>query len=202
VSQRPPHFENFVFLGELAEPEDQLRAKILSGQIKAYIYSTLARGDFEPVPISAATFSVEEDEGWEDFSDPDPQPKPFQIMIVDRDIRRRSGTRRHIRVPHWIYVARQDLPAAPADTPSGLSLAETPAQWKNPTPEMIRAKILEVYSEEKAAGRRVPNINQTPKFVRKKLNADGYDAADNRIKTIADEPKFKALRERTGVRAT
>jgi hypothetical protein len=78
----------------------------------------------------------------------------------------------------------------------------SPKQWKSPTPEMIRAKIREVYSEEKAAGRRVPNLNKTPKFVRPKLNADGYDAAENHIKRIAGEPVFNGLRERTGVRAT
>jgi hypothetical protein len=110
VRVKPPPFENFVFLGELGEPEDKLRAKILSGQMKAYIYSTLARGDFEPVPISAAAFSVEEDKGWESFSDPEPQPVPYQIMVVDCDTRRPSMTRRHIRVPHWVYVARKDLP--------------------------------------------------------------------------------------------
>jgi hypothetical protein len=74
--------------------------------------------------------------------------------------------------------------------------------WKSHTEEMIRAKIREVYSEEKDAGRRVPNINQTPKLVKEKLNADGYDASGNRIKKIAEEAEFKALRERTGVRAT
>jgi hypothetical protein len=109
VSQRPPYFEGFVFLGELSEPEDQLRAKILSGQLKAYIYSTKARGDFEPVPISAAAFSVEEDQGWENFSSFEPEPKPFQIMTVDRDMRRRPGTRWHVRGPHWIYLLKADL---------------------------------------------------------------------------------------------
>jgi len=48
----------------------------------------------------------------------------------------------------------------------------------------------------------VPNINQTPKLVRKKLNADGYVTSDKNIKKIADEPEFKALREPIGVRAT
>jgi hypothetical protein len=101
----------------------------------------------------------------------------------------------------FIEIRASVLPNAPADTPSGLP-TETPAPWKSPTPEMIRAKIREAYSEEKTAGRRAPNINDIPKLVRPKLNADGYDAAYNRIKTIADEPPFKALREPTGVRAT
>jgi hypothetical protein len=74
--------------------------------------------------------------------------------------------------------------------------------WKKPTDEMVRVKLREAYSEKKAAGERAPNINKIPKFVRPKLNADGYDAADDHIKRIAEEDEFKALREKTGVRAT
>jgi hypothetical protein len=80
------------------------------------------------------------------------------------------------------WLASSDLPGIPLGSPP----TESP-QRKNPTDGMIRAKIREVYSEEKAAGRRVPNINQTPKLVRKKLNADGYVTSDKNIKKIADE---------------
>jgi hypothetical protein len=96
-----------------------------------------------------------------------------------------------------VWCLRDDV-LAMLGMPSGVSLK----RWKNPTDEMVRAKVKEAYSEEKAAGRRAPNINEIPKFVRPKLNADGYDTSDNRIKKIADEPEFKALREPTGVRAT
>jgi hypothetical protein len=87
----------------------------------------------------------------------------------------------------------------------GAAVEPTPEQaqrWKTPTDEAVRVKLREAYSEAKTAGTRAPNINEIPKIVRPKLNADGYDAADIRIKTIAEEPAFRALRGRTGVRAT
>jgi hypothetical protein len=107
-------------------------------------------------------------------------------------------------MPDWflIEIATSALSLFRSRTLESAPQARRTPQWKTPAPGMIRAKIHEVYSEEKAAGRRVPNINQTPKIVRKKLNADGYDASDLRIKEIADEPEFKALREPVGVRAT
>jgi hypothetical protein len=84
----------------------------------------------------------------------------------------------------------------------GMPSMVSPKRWKNPTDEMVRVKLRDAYSEKKAAGERAPHINDIPKFVRPKLNADGYDTSGNRIKKIADEPEFKALREPTGVRAT
>jgi len=84
----------------------------------------------------------------------------------------------------------------------GVPSAVSPKPWKNPTDEMVRVKLRDAYSEKKVAGERAPHINDIPKFVRPKLNADGYDASGNRIKKIADEPEFKDLREPTGVRAT
>jgi hypothetical protein len=101
------------------------------------------------------------------------------------------------RLYQQVFLSMADL-----NRELGVPSTVSPKPWKNPTDEMIRAKIREVYSEEKAAGRRVPNINQTPKFVTEKLNAVGYDASGNCIKKIAEEAEFKALRERTGVRAT
>jgi hypothetical protein len=92
--------------------------------------------------------------------------------------------------------------SASALAPAPVAASELPQQWKTPIDGMVRAKMRDAYSEEKAAGRRAPNINKIPKLVRPKLNADGYDASDNRIKTIAEEPEFKPLREPTGVRAT
>ena len=127
MSQRPPPFENFVFLGELAETMDQLRPKILSGEIKTFIYSSEAKGDFEPVPISPAAFSIAEEAGRDEEGQPDPQLKPFQIMAHDLDRRRLSGTRRRIAVPHWLYAVRapalnvdQQSEAGPARNGSGV----------------------------------------------------------------------------------
>jgi hypothetical protein len=97
----------------------------------------------------------------------------------------------------FIEIKASALAPAPVAASS-----ELPQQWKNPTDEMVRAKIRDAYSEEKGAGRRAPNINEIPKFVRPKLQAEGYDASGNRIKQIADASEFKALREPTGIRAS
>ena len=131
-------------------------------------------------------------------------PKPINtaelrtgnLKVWDGTLECRSGGTGG-RLYQHVFLSMADL-----NRELGAPSAALPKPLKIPTPEMIRKKIRQVYSEEKAAGRCVPNINQTPKFVRPKLNADGYDAADNRIKNIAEEPAFKALRERTGVRAT
>jgi hypothetical protein len=108
MSDKPPPFEDYVSVSG-----DELWAKILSGEIKAHIYSSEGRGNLKPVPISTAEFFVAEEAGRVAFDgEPDPQLKPYQIMVHDRDLRRPSGTRRHIPVPHWVYVVRKDLPAA------------------------------------------------------------------------------------------
>jgi hypothetical protein len=107
MSDKPPPFEDYISVSG-----GELWAKILSGEIKAHIYSSEARGDLEPVPISAAAFFVAEAAGrvYED-GEPDPRLKPYQIMVRDRDRRRPSATRRGIPVAHWVYVVRKDLPA-------------------------------------------------------------------------------------------
>ena len=123
---------------------------------------------------------------------------PAEITIPGRiDV---FGNTLHVRQGRTYH----DVSCAADDIAALIGAPATPAtkSWKTPSPDMIRAKIREVYSEAKAAGERVPNINQTPKFVRPKLNADGYDAAYNHIKKIAEEPIFKGLRQPTGVRAT
>lgn len=109
MNRRTPHFEDFVFIGDLGEAEEQLRAKIASGQIKAHVYSTEAKGDFEPVPISAANFLIADEAGWEGFSEPNEQLAPFQIAVPDRDSRRPVASRRRSSVPHWIYCRATDL---------------------------------------------------------------------------------------------
>jgi hypothetical protein len=84
----------------------------------------------------------------------------------------------------------------------GMPSTASTKQWKKPTDGMVRAKIKDAYSEDKTADGRAPNINEIPEFVRPRLNADGYDTSDAHIKAIAGEPEFRALRGRTGVRAT
>jgi hypothetical protein len=96
-----------------------------------------------------------------------------------------------------VFLSMADLNRA-----LGMPSTVSPKPWKNPTDEMVRVKLREAYSEKKAAGERAPHINKIPKFVRPKLNADGYDTSDSHIKKIAEEAEFKALREPTGVRAT
>ena len=102
MSDKPPPFAGYTPVSG-----DELWAKILSGEIKAHIYSSEARGDFKPVPIAAAAFFVAEEAGRDQDGEPDPQLKPYQIMAHDRDQRRPSGIRRRIPVPHWVYVANE-----------------------------------------------------------------------------------------------
>ncbi|WP_213775440.1 hypothetical protein [Bradyrhizobium sp. dw_78] len=106
MSDKSPPFPNYVIV---AGPE--LWAKILAGEITPYIYSGEARGDLDPVPISAAAFCIADGATHDRDGARDPQLKPYQIMVIDRDRRRPSRIRRRIPVPHWVYVDRKDLPA-------------------------------------------------------------------------------------------
>jgi hypothetical protein len=120
MSDKPPPFADYISVSG-----DELWAKILSGEIEAHIYSSEAPGDFEPVPISAAAFFVAEEAGRDEDGAPDPRLKSYQIMVRDRDQRRLSGTRRHIPVPHWVYVARKEssAPKAPKQQPKSRTQA-------------------------------------------------------------------------------
>ncbi|TYL83611.1 hypothetical protein [Bradyrhizobium cytisi] len=117
---------------------------------------------------------------------------PGRISVFGNELHVRQG-----RTYHDVCCYADDVSAV-----VGMPTSESPKHWKNPTDEMVRVKVRGAYSEEKAAGRRAPNINEIPKFVRPKLNADGYDTSDKRIKDIAEEAEFKALRGPTGVRAS
>lgn len=117
---------------------------------------------------------------------------PGRISVFENELHVRQG-----RTYHDVCCYADDVL-----TVVGIPTSEPPKHWKNPTDEMVRIKLRDVYSEEKDAGRRAPNINKIPGFVRPKLNADGYDTSGSHIKNIADEDEFKALREPTGVRAS
>ena len=125
MSDKPPPFAGYTpVLG------DELWAKILSGEIGAHIYSSEARGDFEPVPISAAAFFVAEETGRNQDGEPDPELKPYQVMVRDDDRRRPSGTRRRIPVPHWVYVAQKASRAASAPPSSTGRRGRPPLDWQ------------------------------------------------------------------------
>jgi hypothetical protein len=130
-------------------------------------------------------------------------PKPINtaelrtgnLKVWDETLECRSGGPG--RLYQHVFLSMADLNRA-----LGVPSTVLPKPLKISTDEMIRVKLRDAYSEKKAAGDRAPNLNKIPKFVRPKLNADGYDASDSRIKKIAEEPEFEALREPTGVRAT
>jgi hypothetical protein len=107
MSDKPPPFANY-----LPVSSDDIWKKILSGEVPAFIYSTEARGDFEPVPISAAEIFMADEAGQAGGDEEQvwqgPKLKPHQIMWRDSDRRRPSARRRGIRVPHWVYVMKAD----------------------------------------------------------------------------------------------
>jgi hypothetical protein len=117
VSDKPPPFNGYTPV--LSE---DVWAKILAGQVKPHIYSGEAKGDLEPVPISAAEFFMAEEASRNEDGHRDALAKPYQIMWRDRDRRRPSGTRRAVPVPHWVYL-QADQPAAQKQ-PSGPGAAE------------------------------------------------------------------------------
>jgi hypothetical protein len=111
VSSKPPPFADY-----RAVSDNETWSKILSGDVAAFVYSREARGDFEPVPISAAEFFLAEQAGQTAYyGEPDPEMKPYQIMVCDMDRRRPAAVRHRIPVPHWVYVMK----AAPKQERSG-----------------------------------------------------------------------------------
>jgi hypothetical protein len=118
MSSKPPPFANY-----RAVSDAETWNKILSGDIAAAIYSSKARGDFEPVPISASEFFIAEQAGRTAcHGEPDPALSPYQVMVCDRDRRRSAAVRHRIPIPHWVYV----LKAAPQDKPKQLAKAKAP----------------------------------------------------------------------------
>jgi hypothetical protein len=130
MSSKPPPFADY-----RAVSDSETWSKILSGDVAAFVYSREARGDFEPVPISAAEFFLAEQAGQTAYhGEPDPALNPYQIMVCDRDRRRSAAVRHRIPIPHWVYVPK----AAPQDKP------KQPAKDKAPRtpPEQARTKAI------------------------------------------------------------
>jgi len=149
MSSTPPPFKGFAFAGDVFDTDEELQAKVRSFEFAPFVYSAVADGNWGPIPISPAEFSVAIERGWEDFSDPHAKRPPFQLMIRDRDTRR--GGRRSIPVPHWIYV-QHDRPfegtvaAAALPLPSGFrttkeaSAEEKCGDWLASLPAFPRMK--------------------------------------------------------------
>ncbi|WBL82308.1 hypothetical protein I3J27_18420 [Bradyrhizobium xenonodulans] len=102
MTDRPLPFPNYV----LVSTQD-IWQQILDGHVAPHVYSTKAKGDLAPVPISAAQFSWADQTGRDD-----PALRAFQIMWIDRDTGRPVSVRHRIPVPHWVYVMKAQAPAA------------------------------------------------------------------------------------------
>jgi len=133
VTDKPPPFANY-----LPVSADDIWKTILAGDVAAHIYSTKARGDFEPIAISAAEFFMAEQAGRDEDGEPDPALKPFQIMWCDRDSRRPASLRYRVPVPHWVYVLKAPTQEAPPDRPKGPAKARV----SRTPPEQARAQAI------------------------------------------------------------
>jgi hypothetical protein len=183
VSDKPPPFANY-----LPVSTDDIWERILSGEVAPHIYSSKARGDLGPVAISAAEFFLANQAGQTaDDGDPDPALKPYQIMARDRDRRRPAAVRHRIPVQHWVYVAKAALPSAQCVEGDETSLR--PA-----SKTQIQAIVRAVYAEPG----KPPNIRELPKVVRPRLHQLGFDASENQIAGIGNDPEFKRLRRPLG----
>jgi hypothetical protein len=146
MTNKPPPFPKYI-----AVSGDDIRQKIRSGEVVPHIYSGEAKGDFEPVPLSAAEFFAAEEADRDEDGEPDPRLKPYQIMWWDRDRRRPAATRRAIPVPHWVYVMK----AVPKKERSGPGAAEQ-YDWDhieqlNGRPDANRIALL-MHSHKTATG--------------------------------------------------
>jgi hypothetical protein len=132
MSNTPPPFANHRPVSD-SETWD----KILSGDITALVYSSKARGDFGPVAISAAEFFLADQAGQTaDDGEPDPELKPYQIMVCDRDRRRPSAVRHRIPIPHWVYVMKA---ASAASNTDKIAAPATPRK-RHTSPQQMRAE--------------------------------------------------------------
>jgi hypothetical protein len=123
VSNTALPFIGFIDLGRIPEAtRDEILARMFSGELSTYVYSSEANGKLEPVPITPAQFSIhwksaraEEELDDEDRLDRNgwrlQKMERFQIRISDEDARRDPSrlSRRKLGVPHWIYLLNSDL---------------------------------------------------------------------------------------------
>jgi hypothetical protein len=78
--------------------------------------------------------------------------------------------------------------------------AQPPVEFKTASDSMVRTEIKIVYDQARADGTKPPNINELARIVQPRLKAKGYDTSVERIRKTGDEPEFKKLRGKPGVR--
>jgi hypothetical protein len=105
MSDKPPPFANY-----LPVSTEDIWKKILSGGVAAHIYSSEAKGNFEPVPITTAEFFLADQAGCDQEYGFSTGLGPFQILWRDVDRRRSNAARRGTRIPHWVYVMKAAAP--------------------------------------------------------------------------------------------
>ena len=124
---KPPPFADYIPVAT-----DDVWQKILTGKITAHVYSSEARGEHAPVPISLAQFVIADQAGCNQEFGFNTNLQPFQILWRDVDRRRPATTRRGTRVPHWVYVMR-----AASASPNADKVAPTK---RSTAPQQIRAE--------------------------------------------------------------
>lgn len=210
MTNTAPPFVGFTDLGRLPEEtRAEVLAKMLSGELSAYVYSSNADGKLDPVPIAPAQFSMhwtsaqtEANLDDEDRLDRNSwrmaKMEPFQIRLSDEDRRRDPSRLSRIKmgVPHWVYVARDQLaktlnehkPSEPDEQPAARPASEA----------RIRTEVAAVYAEAAAQETKPPNIKELGKVVQQRLADVGLGAAQIQIQKIGDEAEFKKLRRPPG----
>lgn len=205
MSNEPLPFVGFIGLGQLPEAtRDELLAKMLRGELPTYVYSSDANGKLDPVLITPAEFfrawrSAQVEDELEDEERLDrngwrlAKMEPFQIRVSDEDKRRdpRRLSRIKIGVPHWIYVAKADLPEHQEDPGT--------AELRKATKSRIRDEIDAAYADAAAQETKPPNVAQIRPIVRDRLRKAGFRATGTSIEEIAGEPQFQKLRGPVGV---
>jgi hypothetical protein len=97
------------------------------------------------------------------------------------------------RCTREIFVRRDSLTSFIADLEPAPITA--PKQLRNAPPDLIRREIRTVYLDPTNDQ---PNVAKLPKFVRSRLNPQGFDASDRQIIKIGGESEFAALRRKPG----
>jgi hypothetical protein len=133
-SASPPPFENYVPVSE-----QDLWQKMRDGKVEAHVYSGVAPGDFEPVPIPAAAFVIADEARTDEEYGFPTHLAPFQILWRDSDPRRSSATRRAVRVPHWVYMKKAAPQSEPAPEPKKEHCSQDKAGFLTNKQEALQA---------------------------------------------------------------